>query len=157
LDYCEDLIFDLRLRELYGPFAFAPRAQVHFRPRGNLGAFYKQYYQYARGDGKADLWRRRHLIRYITYLVAGPALVILALWHSAWWWLALLAGLAVYTATPYRRLWPALADYGWGDRLKAILLVPVIRVVGDVAKMVGYPVGLFWRWRNWDRPELHWR
>jgi glycosyltransferase involved in cell wall biosynthesis len=157
LDYCEDLIFDLRLRALYGPFAFAPRARVYFRPRGSLHAFFKQYFQYARGDGKADLWRRRHFIRYMTYLVAGPALVILALWHSAWWWLALLAGAAAYTATPYRRLWPALADYGWGQRLRAILWVPIIRVVGDVAKMVGYPLGLLWRWRNWDRPELHWR
>ena len=33
-----------------------------------------QYYRYARGDGKADLWRKRHAIRYATYLVALPAL-----------------------------------------------------------------------------------
>jgi hypothetical protein len=26
-----------------------------------------------------------------------------------------------------------------------------------VAKMVGYPVGLVWRWRNHHRPEIHWR
>jgi hypothetical protein len=35
--------------------------------------------------------------------------------------------------------------------------VPIIRVVGDVAKMVGYPVGLWWRWRQRDRHELDWR
>jgi glycosyltransferase involved in cell wall biosynthesis len=157
LDYCEDLIFDLRLKELYGPFPFAPEATVHFRPRGSLPSFFKQYYQYARGDGKADLWRRRHAIRYLTYLVAGPGLVLLALFHSAWWWLALLAGVVAYTATPYRRLWPMLAPYGPFDRLKAVLLVPTIRVVGDVAKMVGYPMGLVWRWRNRHRPDIHWR
>jgi hypothetical protein len=38
------------------------------------------------------------------------------------------------------------------ERLQALLLVPVIRVVGDVAKMIGYPVGLVWRWRNRHRP-----
>jgi hypothetical protein len=157
LDYCEDLIFDFRLRDLYGPFPFAQEATVHFRPRGSLKAFAKQYYQYARGDGKADLWRKRHAIRYLTYLVAGPALVLLALFHSPWWWLALLAGAAAYTATPYRRLWPMLAPYGAWDRLKALLLVPVIRAVGDVAKMIGYPVGLAWRWRNRGRAEVHWR
>jgi glycosyltransferase involved in cell wall biosynthesis len=157
LDYCEDLVFDLRLRELYGPFAFAPEARVHFRPRSSLRAFFKQYYRYARGDGKADLWRKRHAIRYLTYLVAGPLLVALALLHSPWWWLALAAGLAAYTAQPYRRLWPALKHYGLLARLQAVLLVPVIRVVGDVAKMIGYPVGLFWRLRNWRRPEVHWR
>ncbi|MBN1659926.1 MAG: glycosyltransferase [Anaerolineae bacterium] len=157
LDYCEDLIFDMRLRTLYGPFPFAPDALVHFCPRGSLKAFFKQYYRYARGDGKADLWRRRHAIRYLTYLVAGPLLLGLALFHSPWWWLALLAGLAAYTATPYRRLWPMLRGYGLADRVRAILLVPLIRVTGDVAKMVGYPIGLAWRRRNRHRPEVHWR
>jgi glycosyltransferase involved in cell wall biosynthesis len=157
LDYCEDLILDLLLRDLYGPFVFAPEARVHFQPRSNLQAFFKQYYRYARGDGKADLWRRRHAIRYLTYLVGGPLLVVLALLHSPWWWLALLAGTAAYTATPYRRLWPMLTPYGLTNKVVALLLVPVIRVVGDVAKMLGYPVGLAWRWRNRHRPEIHWR
>ncbi len=43
LDYCEDLIFDFRLRDLYGPFIFAPDAVVHFRPRPSLRAFFIQY------------------------------------------------------------------------------------------------------------------
>lgn len=157
LDYCEDLVFDFRLQALYGPFPFAQKAAVHFRPRGSLRAFFRQYYQYARGDGKADLWRKRHAIRYLTYLVAGPGLVLLTLFHSPWWLLGLLAGAAIYTARPYHRLWPMLAPYGSLDRLKAVLWVPIIRVVGDVAKMVGYPVGLTWRWRNRRRPEVHWR
>ena len=157
LDYCEDLVFDLRLREFYGPAAFAPQAKVHFRPRSSLWAFFKQYYRYARGDGKADLWRKRHAIRYLAYLVAGPLLVALALLHSPWWWLALGAGVAAYTVQPYRRLWSMLKRYGPLARLQAILLVPVIRVVGDVAKMIGYPVGLFWRLRHWRRSEVHWR
>ncbi len=49
IDYCEDLIFDFRLREVAGPFAWAPEAVAHFRPRGSLKAFFKQYYRYARG------------------------------------------------------------------------------------------------------------
>lgn len=157
LDYCEDLIFDLRLQELFGPFPFAPEARVHFRPRSNLRAFFKQYYRYARGDGKADLWRRRHTIRYLTYLVAGPLLVALAVLYSPWWWLALVAGLGVYVATPYRRLGPMLSGYSFWGRLQAVMLVPIIRVVGDVAKMLGYPAGWVWRCRNWRRDEIHWR
>ena len=157
LDYCEDLVFDLRLRDRYGPFPFAPEATVHFRPRGSLRAFFEQYYQYARGAGKADLWRKRHAIRYTTYLVVGPALLALTLLRSPWWGLGLLAGAAAYIATPYRRLGPMLEPHGLLGRLKAVALVPIIRVVGDVAKMVGYPVGLAWRWRNRGRPEVHWR
>src|SRR5438046_660918 len=71
LDYCEDLVFDFALRRR-GAFAFAPAALVHFRPRGSLRSFFRQYYLYARGDGKAGLWPWRHAMRYATYLFALP-------------------------------------------------------------------------------------
>ncbi len=144
LDYCEDLIFDFDLRARY-TIAFAPDAVAHFRPRGNLRSFFRQYYLYARGDGKADLWRTRHAARYATYLVAAPLIVALACLVSPWWWLALAACAVVYTRTPYRRLMPYLARLRWHERLYAIALAPVIRIVGDVAKMIGYPVGVWWR------------
>ncbi len=145
LDYCEDLIFDLALRTRFGPFAFAPKAIAHFRPRSSLGAFFRQYYLYARGDGKADLFRRRHAIRYITYLVAAPAILLAGLGLSSWWWLLFLVGVAGYTFRPYRHLARMWSKQGAATKLQAALLVPVIHVTGDVAKMVGYPVGVMWR------------
>ena len=151
LDYCEDLILDFNLKALYKNFGWSPAAVAHFRPRPSLRAFYSQYYRYARGDGKALLWTRRHIIRYITYFVALP----LGLWlgRRGWWgWLPLLCGGAAYLRTPYRRLWRGLRDgtyrLGAVQLLYIAALVPVIRVVGDVAKMLGYPVGVLWRWRN---------
>ncbi len=149
LDYCEDLVFDFKLREL-GPFAFAPQALAHFRPRKSLGAFFQQYYRYARGDGKADLWRVRHAIRYSTYLIALPAIFLLGLWRTPLWWLLFLAGGAIMFWTPYKRLWPMIKSYSLADKIKAILWVPIIRVMGDVAKMVGYPVGVLWRLRRYE-------
>lgn len=157
LDYCEDLIFDFRLRDVAGPFAWAPEAVAHFRPRGTLKAFFKQYYRYARGDGKADLWRKRHAIRYVTYLLALPGLLALSILHHPLWLAVLLIGVGGYCRTPYRRLRPLLGRLTPAQRIKAILLVPVIRAVGDVAKMIGYPAGWVWRLRNWARPEIHWR
>lgn len=157
LDYCEDLIFDLRLRDEVKTFAWAPEAIAHFRPRASAKSFAKQYYRYARGDGKADLWRRRHAIRYATYLLAFPLLLGLALFHRPWWTLALLGGAAAYCKTPYRRLAKRLPGLEPRERARAFALVPVIRVIGDLAKMAGYPAGWLWRIRNWRRPEIHWR
>lgn len=159
LDYCEDLIFDLKLRDEAGPFAFAPDAVVYFRPRSSLRAFFKQYYQYARGDGKADLWRKRHAIRYITYLVALPLLFILGVTVSPWWWiLAIVLGATGMLYTPYRRihaLWGTLSPF---EKLKAVYWVPIIRITGDIAKMIGYPVGLKWRLERLPvQPELRWQ
>lgn len=148
LDFCEDLILDFRLSARCGPFAFAPGAIAYFRPRPTLRAFWKQYYQYARGDGKANLFAERHLVRYATYLVAAPLLLALAILRSPWWLLGLAAGGAAMFRMPYRRLQNQWHGLGGRGKLIAALWVPVIRVVGDVAKMAGYPAGLRWRLRN---------
>lgn len=148
LDYCEDLIFDLRLRSRYGPFVFVPEAVAHFRPRRNLRAFFVQYYRYARGDGKADLWRLRHAIRYLTYVVALPLIALAGIVANPWWWMLGLVGIPGMLWTPWRRL-PALWDQlSFLERLQAVAWVPIIRVTGDVAKMLGYPEGVWWRWRH---------
>lgn len=156
LDYCEDLIFDLRLRSTAGEAAWAPGAIAHFRPRSSLGAFFKQYYRYARGDGKAGLWGKRHAIRYITYLLVLPGLLAVAA-RRPWLGLGLLlAGGAAYCARPYRRLRRCLPCLAPGERAQVLLLVPIIRVTGDLAKMLGYPMGLRWRLRNRRQPAIHW-
>lgn len=155
LDYCEDLILDFNINaqrpQQPTAFVWRPSAVVHFRPRESPGKFWTQYYRYARGDGKADLFRKRHAIRYFTYAVLLPALLGHAFFgFFARWlgWIGLLVGIAVYC----RRPWQRLLTVGHGLRgeqlVLAALLVPVIRVTGDLAKMAGYPVGLWWRWRH---------
>jgi glycosyltransferase involved in cell wall biosynthesis len=148
LDYSEDLVFDLALREHYGPFPFARRAVAYFRPRGSWPDFFRQYYLYARGDGKAGLWLQRHAIRYLTYLVGLPFLAGLV-WRArrAGWLLGLLGGV-VYCRRPVQRLWRATRGWSPAGRLRAVATVPIIRLVGDLAKMIGYPVGVWWRIRN---------
>ncbi len=145
LDFCEDLVFDLGLRAAGGRFVFAPEARVFFRPRATLRQFARQYYLYARGDGKADLWLKRHLLRYFTYLVVLPLsftflrrafIPTLLLWS---------AGSVIMFFTPYRRLaglWRSLRP---DEKAAALAWVPIIRLTGDVAKMAGYPVGVWWR------------
>jgi glycosyltransferase involved in cell wall biosynthesis len=158
LDYCEDLIFDLRLKQVAAPFAFAPDAVVDFRPRGSWKSFFKQYYLYARGDGKADLWRKRHAARYLTYLVAVPFIVLAGLLLHPLLWLLVIPGAAVYLRQPYQRMpivLRRLPERSIRATVYIAALIPMIRVVGDVAKMIGYPVGVIWRWRNhppdWQR------
>jgi glycosyltransferase involved in cell wall biosynthesis len=156
LDYCEDLIFDLRMKGTAAPFAFAPNALVYFRPRKTLKAFARQYYLYARGDGKADLWRKRHAIRYATYLLAAPLLLLLTTRVSKGFGLIFLLGGVIYLRQPYRRLRTVLNTARRENGLRVTLMsnlaaiawIPLIRLVGDLAKMAGYPVGVWWRWMN---------
>jgi glycosyltransferase involved in cell wall biosynthesis len=152
LDYCEDLVFDLDLKRGGYRFAFAARAIAWFRPRGSLPAFFRQYYFYARGDGKANLWLHRHLIRYVTYAVAAG----LGL-SGGWPRLFLVVGVWAYTRRPYVRLWTQLDGLSPVQAVYALGLVPVIRVVGDLAKMLGYPVGIWWRLRGHGGPPRNLR
>jgi len=162
LDYSEDLVFDLRLRAISGQqsaisknFIFEPSAVVAFRPRKSLRSFFKQYYLYARGDGKADLWRKRHAARYLTYLVAIPLILWVGFAAHPLLWLLFLPGAVYYLRQPYRRLTilrrrpeniSLLSTQH--SALSTFLLIPLIRVVGDLAKMTGYPLGLVWRLRH---------
>ncbi len=152
LDFGEDLVFDLALRDLYGPFPFAPKAVAYFQPRGTLSAYARQYYLYARGDGKANLWPKRHAIRYFTYLIALPILTSLIWKGKGVGWVILLLGGGIYCRRPAQRLWSKTQNWTAFDRIKAFSYIPLIRLVGDVAKMAGYPIGVIWRWRRrWRR------
>jgi hypothetical protein len=65
-------------------------------------------------------------------------------YHPLCWMLFPLAA-ALCLWSPYRRLVPVLEGPAAQDKIKAILWVPIIRLWADVAKMVGYPVGVIWR------------
>lgn len=148
--HCEDILFALALKNHGARFAFAPEAIVWFRPRGSLRAFARQYYFYSRGDGVAGLWGTRHAVRYATY--AGAAGITLASRRYPWMALLLLAGILAYCRAPFRRLRLRAPGLNALDLARAAALIPIIRVVGDLAKMAGYPVGVIRRLRT---PVLH--
>ena len=143
LHHSEDVVFDLRMRERFGNFVFVPTALAYFRPRESLKSFARQYYLYAAGDGHAGIFARLHFVRYFTYLIAVPLGLYASLTVSpAIWMLGVLAELA-YLRRPLiraNRLWGSLSPM---QRSNVILLLPIIRLVGDMAKMLGYPVGLW--------------
>jgi glycosyltransferase involved in cell wall biosynthesis len=149
-DTCEDLIFAQALKRRGYRFAFVPAAAVRFRPRATPRAYWRQYFTYARGDGVARLFTRRHAIRYGTYLALAGILAMAR--RRSLTLLLLLPGLAAHTARPYRRLVPQLGRLPLPQRALALALVPAIRLLGDLAKMAGYPVGVWRRARGAGPP-----
>jgi len=142
--HCEDVLYDLALKQAGMRFVFVENALVHFQPRSDLWQFARQYYFYARGDAVAGLWPRRHAIRYAVYLWA---LVLASI--GGWSWLVLAIGMIAYSRMPWMRLWRRFGEgvNGW-QIVAAMGLVPWLRVVGDVAKMVGYVAGWVRLYRN---------
>ncbi len=146
LDYCEDVVFDLECKRVGAHVVFQPAASVRFRPRPHIRAFFLQYYRYARGDGKANLWPERHALRYTAY-VLGAMLLWRGYKNPLWWVLFALAGVAAGRKSFFRLL-TAPASHDKLSLVSSLSSVFCIRVVGDIAKMLGYPVGVWWRWRQ---------
>ena len=95
-----------------------------------------------RGDGHAGMLWSRHLIRFGSYFL-GVAL--LSLWSGV---SAIVLGLlmAVYFSDSFRRA-PAMIRLARPCRPTwVIVLIPCLRVVGDLAKMSGFVCGVI-RWR----------
>jgi glycosyltransferase involved in cell wall biosynthesis len=146
LDYCEDVVFDLALRSAGYRFVWVPDALVYYRPRTRVWSYARQYFFYARGDGKANLWPRRQLARYLTYTIA-PLVTIAGFWYKRGW-LAVVLGAALYLYQPFRRVARVTRGLPLAERLVAFGYVPYLRLVGDFAKMLGYPIGVWWRLRR---------
>lgn len=141
----EDLVFDFRLREMGARFAFAPDAIVSWYPRPGLRDFFAQYRHYARGDGHGHLFAARHAVRYGAYSL-GLALAACSR-RSRLARFLLPLGVYLHMAKFFRRVRDERPLPSIAGMAASYLLVPVIVVVGDVAKMIGYPRGLWERWR----------
>jgi glycosyltransferase involved in cell wall biosynthesis len=144
--HCEDLLFAMALKRVGFRFAFAPDALVCFRPRSSFRSFARQYFLYARGDGIANLWPRRHAIRYVMY--GGMGLLFGAARRRPWLLGLLGLGVYIYTRAPLRRLRKRAPALTPGQLAATAALIPPIRLIGDLAKMVGYPVGVVRRLRS---------
>lgn len=146
LDYCEDIVWDLQLKRAGARFFVARSAFVRFIPRSTWFEYWNQYFRYARGDGKALLFTRRHAIRYLSYL-AG--IVIVSRRSVPGNAILSIAGCA-YIHKPILRLLGR--DRRDGEPLLSTLatapLIVAQRMFGDAAKMCGYPVGIAWRLRK---------
>ena len=143
LDYGEDMNLYLEWRRDGVGIVHVPAANVGFRPRPDLGAFFCQYFNYARGDGEAGMWTGRHGLRAGAYavlvVVVGNALL------GSSWRLGTVLVCGLLGLASLRRPWLRLlaTTPGWGVRRRARGLgwLAVIRLVGDVAKLSGYVYG----------------
>lgn len=145
LPICEDLIFDIKMKNKGYRFVVEPKALSSWRPRPNTKAFFMQYYRYAKGDGHGKLWYRRHLIRYTTYLTA-IIILLLAFKENILWLAPALVGGILYTLTYYNRFFRHFPNEKFRVVFISYFAIPALMFVGDTAKMIGFPVGLFERW-----------
>ncbi|MCY3749656.1 MAG: glycosyltransferase [Chloroflexi bacterium] len=137
LAHGEDLWLDRAIWRAGGWFRHAPGADVGLRPRSTVAAFCRQYFLYAAGDGQAGMLVPRHVLRYGSYAL-GLALLL----HPSPAARALLALLAAaYLGRSLRRVPATVRQTPGVNPLVAGALTPLLRIVGDLAKMSGFVAG----------------
>src|SRR5438105_2321925 len=135
LDRGEDMYLNLRWREAGARMELAADAVVEWRVRPSLAEHWRQYADYARHDAIAGMYADRHAIRFGVY---GAAALAIAGRRSGLLKLGAAAA-ALYAATPIRRAMRRLPP---DQRGAALVAVPALMALTDLAKMAGYLRGL---------------
>ena len=136
LDIGEDMYVNHRFRELGLEMRLAPDAVVNWPLRRTLGETWRQYFRYARGDAIAGMYPERHALRFGAYSAALYAFSTNGRLRK----LAALAAIGANAARPIRRATTRFEDPA--ERARAIVSVPALMAIVDVAKMSGYLAGL---------------
>lgn len=140
----EDTLFNIRLRELGFGFVFCQSAIVRWRPRTSVRAMVRQFFNYARGNGRVGIGTSGYLTNLQNH---GLSLILLAI--GLWKWPFALAGLGVLALHIRRHLWPQAciastrSTYS-GMRWRVVGIMELVRLVG----MTGFLAGRYDRWRD---------
>ncbi len=130
LAHNEDTPFALALKNAGCHFAFAPRAVVGWRPRGDLRAFYRQHRRFGLGDGQSRVQAWFYGTIAVKYGLAAALAMLGFIFPMGW--LTLAAGVALFIVQQARR------GFGRIGALEAVVVVPFLKVVYDVAYLNGY-------------------
>lgn len=137
LDIGEDMFFNFTLRAIRAKRVLAPHAVVRWRPRPDVGSFWRSHVAYARGDAVAGMYLHRHVLRFFLY---GAMAGLSGVWITAPAWLLVpMAAVLLWLVPAIRR---AAARLNPGEFVLALAALPALLVVSDLAKMQGYLRGL---------------
>ncbi|TSC85010.1 MAG: putative glycosyltransferase [Parcubacteria group bacterium Gr01-1014_13] len=142
---CEDVVFDLKISKLAIKTEYIREPLVFWRPRTNLKSYFKQLFGYTRSDGHGKLWFHRQMARYVFYSVnifflylslkTGPLLgaLLLLVWLD-------------YLRKFWKRWFIYCEKLSLVSKILGFVFLPFIIVYGDIAKMCGWPVGVYERY-----------
>lgn len=140
LNYCEDLVFDQKIKKAGENFFFAPKAIVYWPMKNNLIKAFKQFFNYAVGDGQVFFSPfQTHSLKISLVFLRYLLFIFLILgefegYGGDW-------GLVILTILFYL-LWSIGKNYRFVKKLTAIFILPVLQIISDLAVMLGTVRGL---------------
>lgn len=142
---CEDIIFDKKIIKKFGQPYFVREPLVFWRPRPSFIAFIRQLFKYTKSDGHGKLNLIRQFIRYVVYSFA-VVIVLLSFFNSFLFLIPLGLGIVLYIKKFWIRWFEFTRQKKIFFRFGGFLLLPFVIALGDLAKMLGWPVGVWERY-----------
>ncbi|MFH1833086.1 MAG: glycosyltransferase [Candidatus Levyibacteriota bacterium] len=136
LDTCEDLIFARNLKKAGLKFKFNRKAIVYWPQKKNLLEAFKQFFNYAKGDGQARHIRMQTPFLFIRYIL-GFILLFYSLIFKITLFYFLIFLLCLYF------LWSINKSFKYIKNWKGLIILPVLQMTSDIAVISGMTVGFF--------------
>lgn len=136
LETCEDLVFAKRLKNKGFRFKTKTEAIVYWPQRKNLAEAFKQFFNYAKGDGSAFYFRPQTSLLFGRYLIGLIVFIYIIIFNSLFFYLAFISLIFLYF------FWSITKNYHYINNVKAIIILPVLQLIADFAVASGMVVGL---------------
>ncbi|HUQ84981.1 MAG TPA: glycosyltransferase [Candidatus Limnocylindrales bacterium] len=133
----EDYVFARKLKNMNYSIAFCKQAFVYWIPRRNLREASYMFYRFSLGDAESKAFRPKVGIIFIRYIL-GILLLYFAIIRDSYV-LSVTLALLVF----FYFIWAIEKNYKYVKDLKAIIILPVLQIVSDLAVVLGTIIGIF--------------
>jgi len=136
LNTCEDLVFAKKMKKDGMKFVFIKNAIVFWPQRKNISEAFKQFYEYAKGDGAAHYFRSQTPLLFLRYIVAFFLIFQALKTGLMGWWLILFMSFAAYI------FWSISKNYKYVRDRMALIYLPLLQFTSDIAVLLGMSSGI---------------
>ena len=139
MNFCEDLVFNQKIKDCGYHFYFAPKAVVYWPQRKTIKSVFRQFFNYATGDGQVFFSRyqthsRRISLIFFRYFLFSCFLVLTFKQSFPWF-------LPFFSFVLYL-LWVIKKNFYYIYKLEAFLWLPILQIISDIAIMAGTIKGI---------------
>lgn len=133
----EDYVFANLLKRTK-KIVFQKDAIAYWIPRENIKEAFKMFYNFAKGDAEARIFRRKVMLIFVRYSL-GIILVLYAIFLNQSFSFLVVAGLVLYC------LWAIVKNFKYVKHWKAVIILPMLQFISDFAVLSGSIRGIFKR------------
>lgn len=139
INTCEDLIFARKLKKKNLVFKFLKEALVYWPQRENLPEAFKQFFNYAEGDGEGLYFRFQTPFLFARYILGLIFLAIIFQTKSLNLSIVFLFLCLLYLT------WATLKNYKYTKSWQALFILPSLQITSDIAVLLGTTKGMIKR------------